>query len=430
MFRSISHFSKLKKNPNTLRIFIQGGSTAAGFPFGLGASLAGMMQQRLQRTFPELDIEVISTAMSAVNSYTLLDLSEDILAHEPDAILIYAGHNEYLGILGVGSAMAGGSARPLVQTYLRLRNWRTLQLLQSVLVSIRGFFSAEVKQISTETLMANLTASQHIPYASELYNKGIEQFERNLSALLARYRKLGIPVFIGTLVSNERNQPPFISALATTTDVNAWRQHYQTGTEALQRGDNKTAHKALEAAIGLDDTSGDAYYAQGQLLETLGDYQAARQAYLAAKDRDQLRFRAPEKFNQVIREAAKRYDANVVEVQEAFIQASRNGIVGNDLMLEHLHPNLKGYFILADTFYQSIREEQLITPWYDTTSKTEAWREVPVTEIDYLRGLYAVARLKANWPFQSKATLLEIPPPKNFVEALAQQLYQKKDHMG
>ena len=42
-------FFKAEKSPGALRLFVQGGSTAAGFPFGAGASLAGMLQQRLRR---------------------------------------------------------------------------------------------------------------------------------------------------------------------------------------------------------------------------------------------------------------------------------------------------------------------------------------------------------------------------------------------
>ena len=97
------------------------------------------------------------------------------------------------------------------------------------------------------------------------------------------------------------------------------------------------------------------YFALGQVLESQGDYPRARQAYLAAKDRDQLRFRAPETFNSVIREVAAQYGARVVEVQARLLQAAEHGIIGDDLMLEHLHPNLEGYFLLADAYYEALR---------------------------------------------------------------------------
>ena len=38
-----------EKRPGTFRVFVQGGSTAEGYPYGYGASPAGMLQQRLQR---------------------------------------------------------------------------------------------------------------------------------------------------------------------------------------------------------------------------------------------------------------------------------------------------------------------------------------------------------------------------------------------
>ena len=101
------------KAPETLRIVVQGGSTAAGWPYGYGGSLAGMLQQRLQATLPQRNIEVITTAMTAVNSYTLMDFAEEIIQQQPNAVLIYAGHNEFLGVLGVGSAVSAGRTRPV-----------------------------------------------------------------------------------------------------------------------------------------------------------------------------------------------------------------------------------------------------------------------------------------------------------------------------
>ena len=124
------------KAPDTLRIVVQGGSTAAGWPYGFGASLAGMLQQRLQASLPQRDIEVITTAMTAVNSYTLMDFADEIIAQQPDAVLIYAGHNEYLGVLGVGSAVSAGRTRPVVLAYLALRDLRILQLLKHTYLGI------------------------------------------------------------------------------------------------------------------------------------------------------------------------------------------------------------------------------------------------------------------------------------------------------
>jgi len=109
------------KPAGTFRVFVQGESGAAGFPYGLGASLAGILDQRLERAFPSREIEVISTAMAAVNSFALLDFADQIIAQRPDAIVIYAGHNEYLGILGVGSSFRLGESGGATRLFLKLR---------------------------------------------------------------------------------------------------------------------------------------------------------------------------------------------------------------------------------------------------------------------------------------------------------------------
>ena len=101
-------FFEATKDASSFRVVVQGGSTAAGFPYGLGASLAGMLDQRLQRAYPSRKVEVINTAMSAVNSYALLDFVDEIIAEQPDLVVVYAGHNEYLGLFGVGSAVQSG----------------------------------------------------------------------------------------------------------------------------------------------------------------------------------------------------------------------------------------------------------------------------------------------------------------------------------
>ena len=69
--------------------------------------------------------------MAAINSYTLLDLLDEVIAQSPDAILIYTGHNEYYGAMGVGSEESTGISRWLTLLYLDLRSYRTFLLVRN-----------------------------------------------------------------------------------------------------------------------------------------------------------------------------------------------------------------------------------------------------------------------------------------------------------
>ena len=408
------------KSPETFRIVVQGESTAEGYPYGYGASPAGMLQQRLQRTFPGRRIEVVTTAMSAVSSYTLLDFSGEILAQRPDAVVIYAGHNEYVGILGVGSGFTAGRSRPAVLAFLQLRDLRVFQLGRRALAAL-------VKRPPRQrgrTLMATIVAEKEIPYGSPLYRRGLEQYRANLRALLSRYRRAGVPVFLGTLVSNERDQPPFISGHRPAADVAAWRRRVQAGRRALAAGDPATALRELDAAVAADDLAAEGHYLRGQALDRLGRFREARRSYLAAKDRDELRFRAPEEVNAILRETAAEQGAHVVEVQAAFVRAARGGIVGHDLMLEHLHPNLDGYFVMADAFYEALREHRAIGPWDAPVPRQVARQEIPVTEVDRLYGEYRIGILTADWPFSNRQTRFRIAPAADAVEEIAQAYFR------
>ena len=415
------------KAPETLRIFVQGGSSAAGWPYGFGASLAGMLQQRLQASLPERNIEVITTAMTAVNSYTLMDFADEIIAQQPDAVLIYAGHNEYLGVLGVGSAVSAGRTRPVVLAYLALRDLRILQLLKhSYLGLTTPAASAEAPAQSGGTLMRRIVAKPHIAFDAPLYHRGEAQFRDNLTVLLERYRDAGIAVFIGTLASNEKDLAPFASLLAEGTDAAAWRRHLETGIDALFDGDTDLASTSLEEALALDDSAASVHFALGRLFEKQGEYAAARLAYLEARDRDQLRFRAPQSFNRIIRAVAAEQGAQVVEVEASLLDHAAHGIIGNELMLEHLHPNLGGYFLLADAYYQALLDDAIAGPAVQLVSREQAWSELPVTAVELQKADYEIMRLTADWPFQRSPTRPRYPARNSEIEQLAYSLFTRE----
>ncbi|CAA9313051.1 MAG: FIG00694178: hypothetical protein [uncultured Gemmatimonadetes bacterium] len=389
-------FFRAEKAPGSFRVVFQGESSAAGFPYRHGGAPSRMLAERLQATFPDREIEVINTALTGINSYTLLDQSREIIAQKPDAVMIYTGHNEFYGVFGVGSSQSGGRSRALVKAYLALRPLRTVQL-------VGGMLSRAPSGGSARSVMEMMAGEQRIPYGSERYRAGLHQFRANLAELLGRYRASGIPVLLGTVASNERDQPPFVSAPSPGTDVAAWTRTLRAGADAMRRGDAPAAERALRDAIRMDSTAAGPFFDLARLAEARGDTAQARAAYAAARDRDQLRFRAPEDINRIIREEAARHGATVVECREALERAS-GGIVGDAVMLEHLHPNVQGYFAIADAFYQALRRKGMIGAWNRVVPAEQARATVPITPVDSLVGVLRADRLRSGWPFQPRGT--------------------------
>lgn len=420
---SLLDFFAAEKAPDAYRIFVQGGSSAAGFPYYYGGAFSRQLQQRLQQTFPDRTIEVINTGMAAVNSYTLLDLAGEIIAQQPDAVLIYAGHNEYYGALGVGSAESLGRSPSLVRLALRLQRFRTVQLLRGAIVQIASL--GQGGSAAGNTLMARIVREQTIPYGSSLFQAGARQFESNLDALLARYREAGIPVFIATVASNERDHAPFVS-VQQDEHAAGWAARLDRARTLLREAP-EAARDTLRSLVATDSLDAESRYLLAQALEALGDTAGARPYFVAARDRDALRFRAPTHVNEIIRAAAARHGARLVPAEERLRQASPGGTIGGEVMLEHLHPTPYGYFLLADAFYDALREVSAIGTWEASVPEGVALEHRLLTPVDSTVGHYRTLQLLAGWPFQPVGVTLpylDTLQARTAIDSIAQRLFK------
>lgn len=368
------------KTDNTFRVFVQGASTVVGFPFYKNGSFPRILKHRLSLTFPEKNIEVINTGITAVNSYTLWDLTDKIIEQNPDLIIIYAGHNEYYGALGAGSAVFIGEHPFLVRTYLKLKNLRFFQLLENAYARLFNSEENTGYKVGETTLMEVMAREQQIPYNSEVYNAGIYQFKSNLQKILSEYQDHDIPVILSTLVSNEKDIPPFVS---DKLDEDEFEETLEKDVMAA----SETARQNAKAAYQLGQ-----YYIDKQ-------QDSAKKYFHIAKELDLLRFRAPEKINEIIIESSDDENVYLVDAKKTFENKSQSGFIDNELMTEHVHPNVKGNFIIADAFYNKIRELNFIGSWENFIPYEEAFQNIPITRIDSIRGKMIVDDLKQSWPY-------------------------------
>lgn len=389
-----THELFLKEKPaNSYRIFVMGGSTVAGWPYPNNVMFTRILRQRLSDAFPQRHIEVINTGIAAINSFALLDFTDEILAQQPDAVLIYAGHNEFYGALGAASTESLGNERWIVNTYLSLLHFKTMQLLRDVGLQITASLSTESIDFDTyPTLMGRMIGEQQVLYNDDTYLKARENYQANLHDILQRFNDKKVPVMLSELISNVRDHAPFTSV----------------DTDQYPRAD--------------------AVYAQAQQLESDRKYERARAEYYRAKDLDALRFRASEDFNAAIRQVAAGFAAPVVPMKSYFEQASPQGLIGNNLILEHLHPNVDGYHLLADGFFNTLREQKFISSEWDESNihpaeyYLEQW---PITALDRALGKLRIIGLMDNWPFtplDNPGKALEQYQPANKTEALALQI--------
>jgi len=357
----------LKRKPeNGFRIFVLGSSTVYGYPYDRNLMATRIMHKRLQDAYPDKAIEVVNTAITAINSITLKDFTRQILKHEPDAILFYAGHNEFYGAFGVGSHETISRSPFLRSLHFKLLNLRTYQLMRQALSGLSKQFSTQDGSDENKgTLMKRIVKGKDIVYKGEKYKMGIDQFQSNLSFILNKAKDDDVPVFLCDLVCNIKDLPPF--------------------------GDIKKPN--LSAATKFQE-------AENAL--SVGDTSLAKQLFYEAKDLDPVRFRASEEINEIIYEQAKQEGVILTPVKACFSDASAGGLIGDNLLTEHLHPNIDGQFLLADAFYTTIVESKKIEGTPAVSKPKEYYRQNwGYTQLDSLIGDFKIRQLKSNWPFAS-----------------------------
>ncbi len=387
-----------RKKGNAFRVFVLGESSTAGFPYLPMGAFSRYIRKRLELTYPNSTIEVVNISLSAVNTYTILDLLPGVLEQKPDLILIYAGHNEYYGALGVGSMESLGTSRSIVKLVLYLNNFKTVQLIRNTIAKTLSLFASENIDDSPGTLMSRMAKDQYIPLNSDKYTLGLDQFEENMREIIDLIKKNNVPIIVGRVVSNLKDQKPFIS---------------------IPSGKYPSANQV---------------YDQAKKKFNAGDFRYADSLFRLAKDLDALRFRAPEMVNQIIMKLCREYKINYAVVDSIFMLASPDGIVGNNLMTDHLHPNVEGYQLMGKAYYEAMehadylpKNEKPQIPFAVQDSITKV--NFVFSDLDSTIGNCRILLLENDWPFieksQKKLTKF-LFTPKNFLDSIAAEFMLNK----
>ncbi|MFO7525860.1 MAG: hypothetical protein R6W68_10425, partial [Ignavibacteriaceae bacterium] len=223
------------------------------------------------------------------------------------------------------------------------------------------------------TLMSQMIGESLIEFDSEVYWNGIDQFKGNLKDILKMFADENIPLIIGTLTVNLLDQKPFISIDSET---------YPSAEDVYE-----DARRQLES----------------------GNIEEAQNLFLLAKELDALRFRAPERINTVIRQAANEFSFPVVDIDSLFKFNSPNNIVGYNLTVDHLHPNIDGYRLIANAYFDEMQKTNYL-PRGKKTDMTEVRvdsiliADFPFTTLDSTLAEFSIIMLTGTYPFVPKGT--------------------------
>jgi tetratricopeptide (TPR) repeat protein len=347
-------------------------------------------------------------------------------------LCVYDGHNEFYGALGIASHESVAASRFLTNLYLHAVHYRTFILLRDLYGTLGRLFHGPISAEPSGTMMERLARGQYIGYGSETYAMALANFKDNLNDLKSICSQHNIYLLLGSQVSNLRDRPPFISQ-----DSRSWSQDqklqfqlmFNQGISYLLNDQPDSALIAFDKAMLLDSLRADVRFQRGRSLDSLKRRQEARVEYEKARDYDMLRFRASSDFNNAIQEIQDGHRVFFVDMERKFRSSSPDSLIGCNLILEHLHPNDRGYFLMAKEFTWPMHLHNIIADeetWNhrDHLDDDKLWSERPLTELDTMCATRRTKLLTSGWPFRPDTKELPWPPPEDTLGTIAAEMVE------
>jgi tetratricopeptide (TPR) repeat protein len=335
------------KAGQVFRILLLGGSAASGQP-APAFSIARVLEEMLGAAYPELQFEIINAAMPGVNSHVLRGIAEDWVTWQPDVLVVYCGHNEVAGPYGPGATWAPWArsevALRAVDTWFRSRmgQWHARQGWSWT----SGVGEASAQEISLDD-----------PRLLDVR----ERFVENLRQIARAGQTVGATTLVCTPLANQRDWAPFRSghrAGLPESTAAEWRRVMAQAEKQADAGEWARAEELYRQALALDDHPADLSFRLARVLSAQGRLDEAKTWYRQAMDRDLLRLRADSRLNQAIRELVAP-GLDVVDTASAAALISREEVLGDDLLLDHVHLTWPGSVKVATELYRRVSEELL-----------------------------------------------------------------------
>lgn len=361
---------RAEKPPGQYRIYLLGESAALGDPapsFGFGRYLEVLLQER----YPEIQLEVVCVAMTAINSHAILPIARECARREGDLWIVYMGNNEMVGPFGAATAF-GAKAPPgwLVRLRLGLGRLRLAQALAAISLPGRGQDRGRTWEGMKLFLEHQLAPDD--PARETVY----QNFRANLEDILRAGERAKIPIVLSTVAVNLKDFAPFAArpGLATGTNLPPdFARLVSSAVAAHTASDWPRAIQAYERAAAMSPRHADIQYRLAQCQLAVSNLNAARARFSQARDDDALPFRTDSRLNAIIQETGRTHVSRGVYLfdAEAVMAAhSTVGISGDESFYEHVHFTFEGNYRLARALAERIAG---LLPSSITGQASSAW---------------------------------------------------------
>ena len=358
------------KPRNEFRVFVVGGSTVQGRPYGVSTSFSAWLELLLQAMDPTKRYRVVNVGGISYASYRLLPIVNELLNYEPDLLVIYSGHNEFLED----------------RTYETLKRPNLVTEVHGLVSKLRTYnvieaqFAKPLPEHSTpgsmlgpdvEELLNSVVGLNAYHRDQEWQDDVVRHYRHNLRAMIDSAKASNVPVLLVNPVSNISNTRPFKSVHEedmSVDDVLRFSKLLKKAKEILV-ADPQGALQDLEAALAIDPRMAEAHFFVGKAHEALTNTDKALNAYERALTFDVCPLRVLEVMRVSVLEISHETVTPLLDAKEIFEQQANTKLFGAKMFVDHVHPTIEAHQLIAAKLGELIVESKLVSPRSDWSDK-------------------------------------------------------------
>ncbi|MEI6826541.1 MAG: tetratricopeptide repeat protein [Desulfuromonadales bacterium] len=346
----------LERPQGGLRIFVLGGSAAAGWPYHMGdTNISALLERKLRLLYPGRPIEVINVAAGTYASHRVKLILEEVLQYNPDFLFLYNGNNEFLENLVYRPR---NPPAPWDRSAAARLTYRLTVPLPHV--DVKGFdLTAQIPN----TLSFAFSRTSLYRDDPRQFRMLLDHYRFNIDEMVSAAGAAKVPLFLLTCPVNLKDWVPNVSRHRkdlTPADKVRWTGFFRDGYLAVERRDFAAAIAPLKAALAIDDEYAEAHYRLAEALRRTGQRQEAKAEYILALQRDAFPFRELPEFQNVLREVAAKRVVPLVDIVAPLEAVAGDGIIGLDVLTDYVHLTEQSQEIVAQEMLRALLKQGLL----------------------------------------------------------------------
>ena len=415
----------VEKPHEEFRIFVFGESTVQGNPFSIETSFPTYLQIALEKADSSRKWRVVNCGGVSYASYRLLPVMQECLDYQPDLFVFCGGHNQFLEHISFEEVRESAAVTgPALSILNRLRSFRILQrTLKGSATTVSGTAPAAGGSAVTLPLEVNTQLDQHNGLAKyhrddKLADMIARSFASNLRSMSMMSRQRHVPLLFILPPSNLSDCPPFKSEFSASASASEQSEI----TSLLRQGQQLAANELSQATTLLEEASRKdpryalTWYELGQLQLAAQDFTAADVSFKLARDEDVCPLRITTSLERAMRNVTLQEHMPLIDAHELLTRRCRNGIAGDAILVDHVHPSFRGHEDIAISIAEWMLSAGLASET-NTTWKVDAVQEcrnrlLALDDLYFLRGQRALRSLRLWAAGRAHETPL-VPPSEH-----------------